>query len=167
MEDSLRRFEHSSRETFEKSLSDMEFSREGALSQLQEKIDERILQGVEQAKTQLESHLEPFMEAIEMKRHTQQREWTEQLEKATNASMEQYKARLENATNSWLLGAATTLGQHSQAVLDTLAKAAERRLRETCRDVLAGMGETLKSRMMGLSTDLTEEETDGEKPAKK
>jgi hypothetical protein len=167
MEESLLRMEHSSRETFEKSLSDMEFSREGALSQLQEKIDERILQGVEQAKTQLESHLEPFMEAMEMKRHTQQREWTEQLEKATNESMEQYKARLENATNSWLLGAATTLGQHSQAVLDTLAKAAERRLRETCRDVLAGMGETLKSRMMGLSTDLTEEETDGEKPAKK
>jgi hypothetical protein len=166
-EESLRRFEHSSRETFEKALSDMEFSREGALSELQKKIDERILQGVEQAKTQLESHLEPFMEAMEMKRQAQQREWTEELEKSSNESMEQYKARLENATNSWLLGAATTLGQHSQAVLDTLAKAAERRLRETCRDVLAGMGETLKSRMMGLSTDFTEDETDGEKPAKK
>ncbi|HXW54446.1 MAG TPA: hypothetical protein VEJ67_01770 [Candidatus Cybelea sp.] len=166
-EESLRRFEHSSRETFEKALSDMEFSREGALSELQKKIDERILLGVEQAKTQLASHLEPFMEAMEMKRQTQQREWMEELEKSSNESMEQYKARLENATNSWLLGAATTLGQHSQAVLDTLAKAAERRLRETCRDVLAGMGETLKSRMMGLSTDFTKDETDDEDPPKK
>jgi hypothetical protein len=165
-EESLRRFEHSSRETFEKALSDMEFSREGALLELQKKIDQRILRGVEQAKTQLESHVQPLMQAMEMKREAHEREWIEQLQKSTNESMEQYKARLENATNSWLLGAAATLGQHSQAVLDTLAKAAEKRLRETCREVLAGMGETLKNRMMGLSTGFTNEEEDDEEPRK-
>jgi hypothetical protein len=90
----------------------------------------------------------------------------EQLQKATNDSIEQYKSRLENATNSWLLGAATTLGQHSQTVIDTLSRAAEKRLRETCRDVLAGMGETLKNRMVGISTDVSKDEDDEEPPKK-
>ncbi len=165
-EESLHRFEHSSRETFEKALSDMEFSREGALAALQKRIDERILAGVEQAKTHLESHLQPFVEAMDVKRQEQQREWMEQLQKATNDSIEQYKSRLENATNSWLLGAATTLGQHSQTVIDTLSRAAEKRLRETCRDVLAGMGETLKNRMVGISTDVSKDEDDEEPPKK-
>ena len=90
-----------------------------------------------------------------------------QLKQSTEESIEQYKARLENASNSWLLASATTLGQHSQAVLDTIAKAAEKRLRETCSQVLAGMGDTLKERLLGISTDLnTDEEEDPPKHKK-
>ena len=84
----------------------------------------------------------------------------EQLKKSTDESIEQYKARLENASNSWLLASATTLGQHSQTVLDTIAKAAEKRLRYTCAGVLAEMGDTLKQRLMGISTDFGTEDED-------
>ena len=79
----------------------------------------------------------------------------EQLKKSATESIGDYKSRLENASNSWLLASATTLGQHSQAVLDTIAKAAEKRLRETCADVLAGMGDMLKERLLGISSDFT------------
>jgi hypothetical protein len=58
------------------------------------------------------------------------------------------------------------LGQHSQAVLDTIAKAAEKRLRETCSQVLAGMGDTLKEKLLGISTDFNTEE-DQEPPKHK
>ena len=81
----------------------------------------------------------------------------EQLRKSTDESIEQYKTRLENASNSWLLASATTLGQNSQAILDTLAKAAEKRLRETCAEVLAGIGDTIKDRLMGISAGFSEE----------
>jgi hypothetical protein len=93
----------------------------------------------------------------------------EQLKKSTNESIEQYKSRLENASNSWLLASATTLGQHSQTVLDTLAKAAERRMRESIAGVLAGMGDTLKDRLMGISENISAEDADDEEasPAKK
>ena len=62
---------------------------------------------------------------------------------------------------------ATTLGQHSQTVLDTIAKAAEKRLRDTCSDVLAGMGDTLKQRLLGLSTDFSADEDDDLPPKPK
>jgi hypothetical protein len=50
--------------------------------------------------------------------------------------------------------------------MDTLAKSAEKRLRETCAEVLAGMGDTLKERLLGLSTGFATEDDD-ETPGKK
>jgi hypothetical protein len=38
-------------------------------------------------------------------------------------------------------------------VIEALATAAEKRLRETFSDVLANMGDNLRQRLMGLSTD--------------
>jgi vacuolar-type H+-ATPase subunit E/Vma4 len=126
-----------------------------------------MMEGVEQARTVLQSQLAPLLETWEEKREAEKVQWMLQLKQSTEESIEQYKARLENASNSWLLASATTLGQHSQAVLDTIAKAAEKRLRETCSQVLAGMGDTLKERLLGISTDLnTDEEEDPPKHKK-
>ena len=162
--ESLRRFEHSSRSALEKARSDMEFNREGSLAEFQQKLDERMMEGVEQARTFLQSQLAPLIETWEEKREAEKEEWKIQLKQSTEESIEQYKARLENASNSWLLASATTLGQHSQSVLDTIAKAAEKRLRDTCSQVLAGMGDTLKERLLGISTDLnTDEDEDSPK----
>jgi hypothetical protein len=165
--DSLRRFEQVSRDALEKAHSDMEYNREGSLAKFQEKLDERLQEGIEQAREQLQSQLLPLMQAWDAQREAQQREWMEQLAKSSNESIEQYKTRLENASNSWLLASATTLGQHSQTVLETIAKAAEKRLRETCSDVLAGMGDTLKERLMGMSTDFGAEDDEDDPPKKK
>ena len=165
--ESLRRFEHSSRSALEKARSDMEFNREGSLAEYQQKMDERMREGVEQARTFLQSQLAPLIEAWEEKREVEKEEWKLQLKQSTDESIEQYKARLENASNSWLLASATTLGQHSQSMLDTIAKAAEKRLRDTCSDVLAGMGDTLKERLLGMSSDFhTEEDEDSPKNKK-
>jgi hypothetical protein len=156
--ESLRRFEVSSRLALEKARSDMEFNREGSLAEFQQKMDERMMEGVEQARTFLQSQLAPLIESWEEKREVEKEEWKLQLKKSTEESIEEYKARLENASNSWLLASATTLGQHSQAMLDTIGKAAEKRLRETCSQVLAGMGDTLKERLLGISTDFNTDE---------
>jgi hypothetical protein len=153
--DSFKRFEESSRAALEKARSDMEFTREMSLTEYQTKLDERILQGIEQARTQLQSQLVPLMEEWDAERDSEKRMWMEQLKKNTDESIEGYKGRLENASNSWLLASAATLGQNSQAMLDTLAKAAEKRIRETCADVLSGMGDTIKERLIGLSTGFT------------
>jgi PilZ domain len=165
--ESLRRFEVSSRLALEKARSDMEFNREGSLAEFQQKMDERMMEGVEQARTFLQSQLAPLIETWEEKREVEKEDWMQQLKKSTEESIEEYKARLENASNSWLLASATTLGQHSQAVLDTIAKAAEKRLRETCSQVLAGMGDTLKEKLLGISTDFNTEEDPQEPPKHK
>jgi hypothetical protein len=158
--DSLQRFERASREALEKARADLEYNRENSLTAFQEKLDSRLQEGIEMAREQLQAQLLPLMQAWESNREAQQREWMIQLKKSADESIEQYKSRLENASNSWLLASATTLGQHSQTVLDTIAKAAEKRLRDTCAGVLAGMGDTLKQRLMGISTDFGTEDED-------
>ena len=153
--DSFKRFEESSRAALEKVRAEMGSTSDGSLAQYQEKLEERILQGVELARTQLQSQLVPLMEEWDAERESEKRMWMEQLKKQTDESIEQYKSRLENASNSWLLASAATLGQNSQAMLDTLARSAEKRIRETCAEVLAGMGDTIKERLLGLSTGFT------------
>jgi hypothetical protein len=165
--DSLKRFEQVSREALEKARADMEFGREGSLLEYQKTIDERMMQGVEQATVHLQSELGPLLEQWEAQRESEKKVWMEQLKKSNDEAIELYKTRLENASNSWLLASATTLGQHSQAVLDTIAKAAEKRLRETCSEVLGSMGDTLKARLLGLSTDFSPEPDDEFPPKKK
>jgi hypothetical protein len=165
--DSLKRFEQVSREALEKAHADMEFGREGSLLEYQKTIDERMMMGVEQATVHLHSQLGPLLEEWESNRESEKKLWMEQLKKTNDEAIELYKTRLENASNSWLLASATTLGQHSQTVLDTIAKAAEKRLRETCSEVLGSMGDTLKARLLGLSTDFGPEPDDEFPPKKK
>jgi hypothetical protein len=167
--ESLRKFEDASRQALEKARSDVEYDREASLAEFQKALDDKMMQGVEHAQVFLQAQLAPLIEALEENRQKQQREWMENLKKSTEESIEQYKSRLENASNSWLLASATTLGQHSQAVLDTLAKSAEKRMRESIAGVLAGMGDTLKDRLLGLSSDLgaKDEDDDTVPPAKK
>jgi hypothetical protein len=165
--ESLRKFEDASRQALEKARSDMEFNREGSLSNFQKSLDDMMMKGVEQAQTYLQSQLVPLLEEWEARRQEQQLEWMKHVEKSSDESIEQYKARLENASNSWLLASATTLGQHSQAVLDTLAKSAEKRIRDTCAEVLAGMGDTIKERLVGISGQFHEADEDDEPPRKK
>jgi hypothetical protein len=160
--ESLSRFESSSRAALEKARSDMEFNREGSLREFQKKLDEQMSLGVDQARTFLQSKLLPMMEDWAAEREKQQAQWNDKIEKSSDDSIDLYKTRLENASNSWLLASATTLGQHSQAVLDTLAKSAEKRIRETCSDVLAGMGDTIKARLMGISTEMEKEAAEDE-----
>jgi len=162
--ESLRRFEESSREALEKARSDMEFNREGSLVEFQSSLDQRMLDGVEQARVYLQSQLMPIVENWQEQQEQEKKAWMERLKKATDENIEHYKERLENASNSWLLASATTLGQHSQTVLDTIAKAAEKRLRDTCSEVLSGMGDTLKNRLLGLSADFRPDEEDDDLP---
>jgi len=42
-------------------------------------------------------------------------------------------------------------------MLDTLARTAEKRMRSTCSEVLAGMADVLKDRLMGISGSLSAE----------
>ena len=167
--ESLRRFESSSREALEKARSDMEFNREGSLADFQKKLDEQMSLGVDQARIFLQSQLLPMMEEWAEQRAKEQKQWNDKMGQASDDSIDIYKTRLENASNSWLLASATTLGQHSQAVLDTLAKSAEKRIRETCSEVLAGMGDTIKARLMGISTQMDKEteDEDGDFPPEK
>jgi hypothetical protein len=135
-------------------LTELSKSNEASLAQFQDQLDKSVATGLANAGSGLEAQLAPLMQAWEAQRREQQKAWLDQLKGASDESIEQYKTRLENASNSWLLASATSLGRHSQAVIDTLAQTAEQRLRDTFSQLLGSMGDVIRQRLMGLSTEL-------------
>jgi hypothetical protein len=160
----LSQFEDVSRESTERIRTEMAQSQDRSLAEFRDMLDERVTQEIERASVNLEAQLKPLVENWQAQRENQQRAWMEQVQHATDESIDHFKSRLENASNSWLLASATTLGQHSQAVIETLAQLAEKRLRDACSDVLAGMGDTIRQRLIGISAGIGTPEKNADKP---
>ena len=161
--ESLAQFEEAAKVSAEQNQASMKEGADKALVEFDGHLEERMVQGATLARRHLEEQLKPLVEAFYARREAEQAAWLEQMKGSVEKSIEQYKERLENTSNSWLLASATTLGQHSKAVLETLSGAAEERLRDTCSDVFAGLGETLRQRLLGLSSEVGT----GKKPPEK
>ena len=161
--ESLARFEEAAKVSAEQTHAGMKEGADKALGEFDTHLEERMVQGATLARKHLEEQLKPLVEAFYARREAEQAAWLEQMKGSVEKSIEQYKERLENTSNSWLLASATTLGQHSKSVLQTLSEAAEERLRDTCADVFAGLGDTLRSRLLGLSSEVGT----GKKPPEK
>jgi PilZ domain-containing protein len=164
MGESLGRFEEATKASTTHAQEVMNEGAEKAMGDFDSHLEERMVQGATTARKHLEAQLKPMIDAFHSKRADEQNEWLEQMKTAVEKSIEQYKERLENTSNSWLLASATSLGQHSKGVLDALSKAAEDRLRDTCGDVFADLGDKLRARLLGLSTDVA---TEKKPPTKK
>ena len=82
------RFQDTTRDALEKARSDMEYNRKGSLTEFQKSLDERITEGVEQAGIYLQSQLVPSLEDWEQKREAEKKEWTEQLKRSSDQSIE-------------------------------------------------------------------------------
>ncbi|HKW88280.1 MAG TPA: hypothetical protein VJN21_05955 [Candidatus Acidoferrales bacterium] len=164
MRESLGRFEESAKVSMASAQDAMKEGTEKAVNEFDSHIEERMVQGATLARKHLESQLKPMIDAFYTKRSDEQSEWLEQMKKVVEQSIEQYRERLENTSNSWLLASASSLGQHSKGVLDALSKAAEERLRDTAGDVFADLGDKLRARLLGLSSDIA---TEKKPPTKK
>ncbi|MHB8525181.1 MAG: PilZ domain-containing protein [Candidatus Acidiferrales bacterium] len=161
--ESLARFEDAAKISAEQTQAGMKEGADKTLGEFDAHLEERMVQGATLARKHLEEQLKPLVAAFYARREAEQAAWLEQMKGSVEKSIEQYKERLENTSNSWLLASATTLGQHSKSVLQTLSEAAEERLRDTCADVFAGLGDTLRSRLLGLSSEVGT----GKKPLEK
>jgi len=159
----LRRFEEAAIASSDDAHTRMRQKSEQAVAEFEGRIEERMVQSAAEARKNLEAQLKPLVQEFYAAREDEQNAWLERMKGTVEQSIEQYKERLENASNSWLLASAATLGQHSRGVLETLSHAAEERLRDTCADVFANLGETLRARLLGLSTDVGTKKTDEKK----
>ena len=152
--ENLTRFEDAAGASIHDARTHMGEQSNRAMAEFENRLEERMVQGAAQARRDLEEQLKPLVQQFYAARDEEQGAWLERMKATVEESIVQYKDRLENASNSWLLASATMLGQHSKGVLDTLAHSAEERLRDTCADVFADLGETLRARLLGLSTDV-------------
>ncbi|MBI3668439.1 MAG: hypothetical protein HY237_01455 [Acidobacteria bacterium] len=117
-------------------------------------MTQEIQQGVAAARKEIEAATAPAKESLRAEREAQERQLQETATRLSNESIEGYKRRLENVSNSWLVTTVTKLGQQSQDMIGTLANTAEERLRQTCANVFAHVGETLRQRLLDFSKNL-------------
>jgi hypothetical protein len=125
-----------------------------SLPEFNTRLNEQIQAGVNNARDFLQAQFFPMIDSWKAQWESEQSDWLQRIGRASGEAVEQYKSRLENASNSWLLASSATFGQRSQAMLESMATTAEQRLRETCAQVLAAMGEMLRQRLVGLSSNV-------------
>ncbi len=137
-----------------------------SFTDFQEKIGARANEQLDSARKDFQASLLPILEAWRADREAKHKEWLGKLDAAARQSLEsvnraagetvqQYQQRLQNTSNTWMVASVTTLNQHSKTVMDTLAAAAETRLREACSLALTGMAQTLTDQMRVISAQLT------------
>ncbi len=126
-----------------------------SFTETQEKVAARMGELLDEAQREFQAGLLPILESWRADREAQHKEWLEKLGKTGNESLEQYKQRLQNTSNTWMVASVTTLNQHSKTVMETLAAAAETRLREACAQAVTGMADTLAAQLRSISAQLT------------
>ena len=94
-----------------------------------------------------ESSLDDLREGV----RAQQAQLTQAVAASGDQGINDYRKRLESASNSWLLTTVSKLDQQSQHLIDSIAQAAQERLRVACAQVFAEFGENLRERILGTA----------------
>jgi len=126
-------------------------------------IKQQAQQALGSAKLELASQVNAACDSLRAESDAREKHLREALASASDQGIETYKQRLESAANSWLLTTASKLNQDSQQQLATLASAAETRLRDTCKQVFANVGEALRQQMLDLPLSQPPKDSGNEK----
>ena len=107
--------------------------------------------GVSEAQQQVQGGLKQVLDSWHAMTQEHQDKLRETYGRIGDQSVEQFRGRLENVSNSWMLATVTTLDRQSRDVLSGVAHAAEEKLRETCANVFANVGDTLRDRLKEIA----------------
>jgi rRNA-processing protein FCF1 len=124
------------------------------ISEFQSALGQRATDSLQATRKELESQITVAREAAVATHQLQQQKFTDSLSHASDEAMETYKGRMENASNAWLLTSAATLSQQAEQQIETLARNAEIKLRDTFTQVFASVGDSLRERLLGVSASL-------------
>src|SRR6202158_215112 len=114
--------------------------------------------GVAEAQEKVQAGFGPLLESWKAMTDAHQEELRAAYGKMSESAADQYRGRLENISNSWTLPAAANLDHQSRGAIENLAKTAEERLKQTCSQVFAGIGDSLRERLQQIATSFVEPE---------
>ena len=124
------------------------------LADFQNVLSQKAMDSLQASRRDLETQIAATREAAVAAHELQQQKFTDDLSKSSDDAMENYKGRMDNASNAWLLTSAATLNQQAEQQIETLARNAELKLRDTFTQVFATVGDSLRERLLGVSTSL-------------
>lgn len=122
------------------------------ISDFQGTLNQRAIESLQTSKRDLESQVIASREAAIATHQMQQQKFEDAISHASDEGIETYKGRMENASNAWLLTSTATLSQKAEQQIETLARNAELKLRDTFTQVFATVGDSLRERLLGVAT---------------
>jgi hypothetical protein len=122
------------------------------ISDFQGTLNQRAIESLQTSKRDLESQVIASREAAIATHQMQQQKFEDAISHASDEGIETYKGRMENASNAWLLTSTATLSQKADQQIETLARNAELKLRDTFTQVFATVGDSLRERLLGVAT---------------
>jgi hypothetical protein len=114
-------------------------------------LNQRAMDSLQSSKRELESQVTATREAVIAAHQLQHEKFEDSLSHASDEAMETYKGRMENASSVWLLNSTAALNQQAEQQIETLARNAELKLRETFTQVFATVGDSLRERLLGVA----------------
>ena len=118
-----------------------------------ERLAQEVTESLGRAQQELDRALQPVVERWREERGELQRQWSASLAEQGARALEEHRDHLGNVANSLMVTTVASLSEHSQTILDQLARDAEQRVRQICSGVFAGLGEVLRQKMTGLSNE--------------
>lgn len=113
-----------------------------------------VADSLSRAQTQLDRSLEPILERWRAEREELHRQWRASLAELGGAALEEHRDHLGNVANSLMVTTVASLSEHSQTILDQLARDAEQRVRQSCAQAFSGLGEVLSKRLTAISSEI-------------
>jgi hypothetical protein len=112
-------------------------------------------EGVVDAHERVHAGFEPLLAAWKTATDTHQAEMQAVSSQISEQAAHQYHERLENVSNQWMLATVSSMDHQSRDAVARIAGVAEEKLRETCSQVFADIGESLRERLQQIASTLT------------
>ena len=125
------------------------------LQRFQSQMSGALETGVAEVHRKVKDGLTPLLESWKTMTEAHQEEMRGAFDRMGNQAAEHHRDRLENASNSWLVATVAMLNHQSQDIVTSIAKTAEEKLRATCADVFAGVGDALRERLQQIASGIT------------
>ena len=128
-----------------------------------EGLAHEVAESLVRAQTELDRSLEPVLERWRAERAELHDNWKASLGEMGRVALDEHREHLSNVANSLMVTTVASLSEHSQTILDQLARDAEQRVRQNCAQVFSGLGEVLQQRLASLAADIAPPKKESER----
>lgn len=124
---------------------------EAFLRQFRERMGGAIEAGVSNAQQQVQATLAPLLDTWKSTVESHRNELRTTYQELSQQAAEQHRDRLQNVSNQWMLATVASLNHQSREAVAGIAAIADEKLRETCAQVFAGVGDALRERLQKIA----------------
>lgn len=121
------------------------------IADFQTNLSQKAQESLRATGKELEDQAAALRESSRAESMELEKQFSNLLSQASDAAIETYKGRMENASNAWLLTSAAKLNQGGEEQIESLARAAETKLRAVFSQVFASVGDSLRDRLLGIA----------------